>query len=67
MAITSGLQHLHENYAEIWEWIPYVILERYKELELLLKQPKNIRRLEKTDPIPLIPYIGTTISQLTFS
>lgn len=64
MAITSGLQKLREKYPEIWEWVPAVILEKYKELELLLKMPKRIKLLEKGDATPVIPFIDIYISQL---
>lgn len=58
MAITAGLQFLYEKYPEIWEWVPSVILDKYKELELLLKTPKRIKVLETGDS-SCIPFIGT--------
>jgi len=64
MAITSGLQYLHETYPEIWEWIPLVIFDRYKELELLLKAPRELRKFDKGDAVPIIPFIDTNINQL---
>jgi len=66
MAITSGLQHLHETFPEIWEWIPLVILNRYKELEIFLRAPRDLRKLnEKTDATtPVIPFVDTYINQL---
>ena len=68
MAITSGLQHLHETFPEIWEWIPLVILNRYKELEIFLRAPRDLRKLnEKTDATtPVIPFVGTCCFHFLF-
>jgi len=65
MAITSGLQFLKEKFPEIWEWVPSVVFEKYKELELLLRMPKRIKVFEKEgEPAPTIPYLEIYINQL---
>lgn len=59
MSITSGLQFLSDKFPELWEWVPSVIIDKYKELELLLKMPKRIKVLEKKDTgVSCIPLIG---------
>ena len=63
MAITSGLQFLNEKFPEIWEWVPAVILSKFKELEGFLRVPKKIKLHEKGDG-SVIPLIDTYINQL---
>ena len=59
MGITSGLVYLKQEFPQLWEWVPSVVIEKYKELELLLKSPKRLRLLEKNDEqASTIPFIG---------
>jgi hypothetical protein len=62
MAIAQGLQQLNAEYPELWAWVPVEIIDKYKELELLLKFPKRLKLLEKAEEkVPTIPLIGKQI------
>lgn len=66
MAITAGLQYLSNEYPELWAWVPIEVIDKYKELELLLRTPKRLKVLEKgEDKVPTIPFIDLYITQLT--
>jgi len=66
MAITQGLQQLNAEYPELWAWVPVEIIDKYKELELLLKFPKRLKLLEKAEEkVPTIPLIDLYITQFS--